>query len=68
MEAKGITDAIRATEKLLKNVPADKRALAFPVVLDRLLTARPSRALEEERVGARKVEVAARKTGKRKLM
>ncbi len=67
METKDIEKAIRRTEKLLKNFPSDKRALAFPVILDRVLAAKPDTAAEEQPRVPAKGKVSARETARRKL-
>ena len=66
MEAKDIEKAIRETEKLLKKLPLNKRALAFPIVLDRVLAAKPDRALgEQPRVRTRARTISREAPGKK---
>ena len=66
METKDIKKAIHETDKLLKNVPADKRALAFPVVLDRVLAA-GARGVSGEQPPARtRARLISREASKKK--
>ncbi len=67
MEAEDIEKAIKTTEKLLKNVPPDKRAVAFPIVLDRVLAAKPGGVFEEQPSVRRRAKVTSRETAKKKL-
>lgn len=67
METKDIKKAIRETDKLLKNVPPDKRDLAFPVVLDRMLDAGAGRASGEQPPARTRAKIIPRGVSKRKL-
>lgn len=67
MEAKGIERAIRETDKLLRKVPPDKRTLAFPIVLDRVLAAEPGGVLEEQPRVRTRSKATAREASRRRL-
>ncbi len=65
METKDIKKAIRETDKLLMNVPPDKRDLAFPVVLDRMLDAGAGRPSGEQPPARTRAKVTPREASKR---
>jgi len=67
MNRKDIEEAVSNTDKLLRTIPPDKRALAFPVVLDRVLAAKRTGVLEEQPHVPRKGKAPARKVTKKKL-
>ncbi|MDA2914121.1 hypothetical protein MYX77_09215 [Acidobacteriia bacterium AH_259_A11_L15] len=66
MKPKDIEKAISTTEKLLKNVPADKRTLAFPIVLDRVLAAELGSVLEERPRVRTRAKLTAREAAREK--
>lgn len=67
MKRKDIEEAVRNTDRLLKRIPLDKRALAFPVVLDRVLAAKRTGVFEEQPHVPIKDTAPAREVTKKKL-